>query len=78
MSFEMPPKCETCRLVGTTKDEDQICVTVLHYEEGFVYFRLSETRDQRKDIEEYIIDLLPKILSGVYHVELIDMGEEIY
>ncbi|MCT2535221.1 hypothetical protein NC661_11940 [Aquibacillus koreensis] len=72
----MAPKCETCRLVATTKIEEDIHLTVLHNEEGFVYFKLSETDNQRNDIKAYIKDLQPKILSGVYQSELVDMTKE--
>ncbi len=72
----MAPKCETCRLVATTKVEEDIHLTVLHNKEGFVYFKLSETDKQRNDIKTYIMDLQPKILSGAYHSELVDMTKE--
>ncbi|MRH41705.1 hypothetical protein GH741_03340 [Aquibacillus halophilus] len=72
----MPPKGKTCRLVATTKIGMDIHLTVLHIEDGFVYHKLSDTDKQRKDIQEYITELHPKILSGVYHAELVDMAKE--
>ncbi|WP_112182449.1 MULTISPECIES: hypothetical protein [Paraliobacillus] len=72
----MAPKCETCRLVATTKVEDEILLTVLHSEDGFVYFNLTDIENQREDIQVYITELQPKILSGAYCAELIDMEKE--
>ncbi|WP_186580653.1 hypothetical protein [Aquibacillus kalidii] len=72
----MAPKSKTCRLVATTKMGADVHLTVLHQEDGFVYFQLSETDKQRKDIQEYISNLQPKILSGVYNTELVDMSTE--
>lgn len=72
----MAPKGDTCRLVATTKVGEEIHLSVLHNEKGFVYFNLSETNSQPNDIKEYITDLQPKILSGAYHSELVDMTRE--
>ncbi len=72
----MPPKGETCRLVATTKVGADINLCVLCYQEGFVYFQLNDISEQREDIKKYITDLQPKILSGVYHTELVDMEKE--
>ncbi|WP_407271367.1 hypothetical protein [Radiobacillus sp. PE A8.2] len=72
----MAPKGKNCRLVATTKIGEEINLSVLHSEDGFVYFKLSDTAKQRKDIQEYITDLQPKILSGVYNAELVDMKKE--
>lgn len=72
----MAPKSKTCRLVATTKVGDEIQLSVLHHEDGFIYFNLNDTNKQRKDVQEYITELQPKILDGVYSAELIDMEKE--
>ncbi|MDL4842318.1 hypothetical protein [Aquibacillus rhizosphaerae] len=72
----MAPKGKTCRLVATTKVEEDIHISVLHNEKGFVYFKLTETNEQLNDIQEYIKELQPKILSGAYHTQLVDMAKE--
>ncbi|WP_226037420.1 hypothetical protein [Aquibacillus saliphilus] len=41
-----------------------------------MYFQLNDISEQREDIKKYITDLQPKILSGVYHTELVDMEKE--
>lgn len=76
MAFQIPPKCEACRLVATSKVGSEVYLSVLHYEEGFIYFGLSELEEQRQDIRSYIMDLLPEILAGNYQVELVNMEEE--
>ena len=76
IAFEMPPKSKTCRLVATEKVDDEFHLTVLDYENGFIYFKLSDIDQQREDIQSYIEELLPKILSGVYNTELVDMEKE--
>ena len=72
----MAPKSKTCRLVATTKVAEEIHLSVLHYEDGFIYFNLKDTDKQREDIQEYIIELQSKILEGVYSAELVDMENE--
>jgi len=76
ISFEMAPKCKTCRLVTTTKVGDDMQITILHHEDGFVYFNLSDLGNQRKDIIAYITEIKPEIQSGVYCAGLIDMDKE--
>ncbi|MBM7573363.1 hypothetical protein JOC48_003925 [Aquibacillus albus] len=76
IAFKMPPKGKTCRLVATTKVGEETHISVLHNEEGFVYFNLSEKDKQRQDIQEYISELQPKIQSGIYQAELVDMKKE--
>lgn len=72
----MAPKGQNCRLVATAKDGMDFYLSVLHDEDGFVYFNLNDIDQQRKDIQEYITELQPKILSGVYNAELVDMSKE--
>ncbi|GGM27806.1 hypothetical protein GCM10011351_12120 [Paraliobacillus quinghaiensis] len=72
----MAPKSKTCRLVATTTVGGETQLSVLHHEDGFVYFNLKDTDKQREDIKEYINELQPKILEGVYSAELVDMEEE--
>lgn len=72
----MAPRCKTCRLVATTEAEGETLLTVLHSEDGFVYFNLTDIENQREDIQVYIKKLQPKILSGDYCAELIDMEKE--
>ncbi|WP_171038094.1 hypothetical protein [Aquibacillus sediminis] len=72
----MAPKANNLRLVATTKQDQDIHVTILDQEVGFIYFYLSDIKLQRKDVQAYITDLHPKILSGVYDAQLVDMAKE--
>ncbi|CQR45973.1 hypothetical protein BN1058_00216 [Paraliobacillus sp. PM-2] len=72
----MAPKGDTCRLVATVKEEEDIQLTVLHQDKGFLYFPLSKTNEQSKDIKEYISSIQSKIESGIYQIELVDMNKE--
>ncbi|WP_163538666.1 hypothetical protein [Gracilibacillus sp. YIM 98692] len=74
---EMAPKCETCRLVATVNKEEEIHLTVLHKEDGFVYFKLKDIDKQREDIQVYIKELQPKIETGEFQVGLVDMEKEL-
>lgn len=76
ISLKMAPKSEMCRLVATAKDENDVQITVLHQEDGFVYFPLSELKEQRNDIVEYIASLHSEIVAGAYQTRLVDMEKE--
>ncbi|MCZ0701660.1 hypothetical protein J2T56_000132 [Natronobacillus azotifigens] len=62
--------------MATTKDKKDIQLSILHYEDGFVYFSLADINKQREDIQAYITELQPKILSGEFNPKLIDMENE--
>ncbi|MBM7541618.1 hypothetical protein [Amphibacillus cookii] len=76
ISFEMAPKGKTCRLVTTVQVGEDIQVTILHKDNGFIYFMLSEIKQQAHDIQIYINKLIPKIKSGKYQAELVEMEKE--
>ncbi|WP_182200171.1 hypothetical protein [Paraliobacillus salinarum] len=76
ISFEMAPKCDTCRLVATVKDDEDVQLTILHQEEGFIYFPLSMVDEQREDVRKYITSIQPKIESGAYQIELVKMTSD--
>ncbi|WP_079710383.1 hypothetical protein [Paraliobacillus ryukyuensis] len=62
--------------MAANKDGEDIHVTVLHQDEGFVYFPLSEKNDQRQDIARYITALQAEIEAGVYQTKLVAMEDE--
>ncbi|SEN71877.1 hypothetical protein SAMN04488134_101724 [Amphibacillus marinus] len=76
ISFEMAPKGETCRLVATSKHAENVHLTILHREQGFLYFDLAELTDQSDDIQAYIHDIESNILAGRYQMELVEMNDE--
>ncbi|WP_226037899.1 hypothetical protein [Aquibacillus saliphilus] len=78
MALELLRKGSTCKLVGTYIENGEIMITVLHDQNGFVYFSLGDTDRQTKEIQEYISELIPEISAGVYQVEFFDIKEEIF
>ncbi|WP_374065667.1 hypothetical protein [Paraliobacillus sp. JSM ZJ581] len=75
----MAPKGDTCRLVATVKEKEDVQLTVLHQDKGFIYFPLSKKNEQPKDIEEYITSIQSEIESGAYQIKLVNMtAEEAY
>lgn len=76
ISFEMAPKGKTCRLVSTKNNDEDVQLTILHKDQGFIYFNLSELNEQPTDVQVYIDSLLPKIKTGSYQPELVEMEKE--
>ena len=72
---EIAPACSTCRLIGTSKIEDEIEIILLDYQEGFKYFTLSETENQKDEIQSYVYGLLPGILAGNFQITLAKVEE---
>ncbi|MBM7541626.1 hypothetical protein [Amphibacillus cookii] len=76
ISFEMAPKGKACRLVATSKTEETTQLTVLHREQGFIYFNLADLSEQTHDVQAYIEALIPNIEAGKYQMELVEMNQE--
>ncbi|GAB3807079.1 hypothetical protein [Virgibacillus kimchii] len=76
MEWEMPPhpKKGNFKLVATEKTDGEIYLTFIG-EDAPHRCNLYEIEDYCMELQDYVKALLPKILSGVYDINLIEMKE---
>lgn len=74
LGYEFAPhsECGNYKLVVTEKENDEIYLIMMQYNNEPIRFSLNEIQYMDDVIIEYVRSLLPKILSGVYDAKLLE------